>query len=181
MRSLALVLCFALGGCVVSVQPVVTAAGSSFDARLVGSWAAADGKDRIVVSAGDDKVYAIEYTDSDGKVGHFQARLGHLGRRTVLDVQPAPRDSSPMPEGPLMIRGHLLFVVAVAGDTAKLEQLDPKALHAAIKSGAIAMARFDDHDQLVLTGATAELQRVLAAYIERKGALDDPSTWVRVR
>lgn len=180
MRLTAIVLCFALGGCVVSVNPVVNTSAATFDARLVGTWQEADGKDRIVVTRGDANLYAIDYTDSDGQVGHFEAHLGRLGQRTVLDVQPTARESSPMPEGASMIRGHIVYVVTITADSVRMSLFDPKALRAAIKSKSVSMASFDDHDQVVLTGDTGELQRALGAYIERKGALDEPSTWRRV-
>ena len=180
MRTLAGLLCLAMCGCVVSVQPVVSATGATLDARLVGTWGEVDGKDRIVVSRGDANTYEIQYTEGDGKVGHFEARLGRLGLRTVIDVQPSPRESSPMPEGPSLIRGHIIYVVAIAADSVRMQLLDPKALRAAIKNKSAALGSFDDHDQLVLTGGTDELRRVLAGYIEMKGALDDPSTWRRV-
>src|SRR6185295_20095583 len=104
MRRLACLLSMVLCGCVVSVQPVVSAAASTFDTRLLGTWGEADGKDRVVITRGDSNAYDIEYTDSDGKVGTFEARLGKLGTRTVLDMQPAPRESSPMPEAASLIR-----------------------------------------------------------------------------
>lgn len=181
MRIVACLVSLALAGCVVSVQPVVTAASSTFDARLVGHWAEVDGKDRIVVSRGDANTYDIEYTDSDGRVGTFEARLGRLGQRTVLDVQPAPRESSPMPEAASLIRGHVIYVLAVATDSVRVSLLNPKALREAIKAKAAALGSFDDHDQLVLTGNTGEVNRALGSYIERPGALDEPSAWRRVR
>jgi len=180
MRRLACLFALGLGGCVVSVQPVVTAAASTFDTRLLGRWGEADGKDRIVITRGDSNTYDIEYTDSDGKVGQFEARLGRLGQRTVLDVQPAPRETSPMPEAPSLIRGHMLFALTVFRDSVQMALLAPKALRAAIKNKSVALASFDDHDQLVLTGSTGELTRALASYIDKPGALDDPSTWVRL-
>lgn len=181
MRRLVWLVAGALGGCVVSVQPVVTVAASSFDASLLGKWAEVGSKDRITVSRGDANLYEIEYTDGTGKTGQFEARLGWLGQRTVLDVQPAPRESSPMPEAASFIRGHILYAITIAPDTIKIALLDPKALRAAVKSKAVVLSSFDDHDQLVLTGSTDELRRALASYIERPGALDEPSRWRRLR
>ncbi len=181
MRRFACLLVLALGGCVVSVHPVVPAASATFDARLLGRWAEQDGKDRIIVSHGDSNAYEIEFRDGDGKVGQFEGRLGTLGQRTVLDVQPAPRESAPMPEAASFIRGHMLYVITVATDTVRMSLLAPKALRAAIAAKQVALASFNDRDQLVLTGSTDELRRALGAYVERPGALDEPSTWVRIR
>jgi hypothetical protein len=181
MRRLACLFSVVLGGCVVSVQPVVTPAASTFDTRLVGTWGEVDGKDRVVLSRGDGSTYDLEYTDADGKIGAFEARLGKLGARTVLDVQPAPRESSPMPEAASLIRGHVLYTLVITADSVLVRLLDPKILREAIKSKTVVMGSMDDHDQLVLTGNTAELGRVLAGYVERPGALGEASTWKRRR
>ena len=179
-RIIACLVSCVLGACVVSVQPVVPGAAASFDARLLGRWAEVDGHDRIIVSSGDSNAYAIEYIEGEGRVGKFVARLGRLGQRMVLDVQPAPRDSSPMPEAPLLIRGHVLFAITVSQDSAQLSLLSETAFRDALRSKAIVLDNVFEHDQVVLTGPTAELRRALAPYLGRRGALDEPSTWRRM-
>jgi hypothetical protein len=180
MRRLACLLSLMLCGCVVSVQPVVPAATSTFDTRLLGTWGEADGKTRVVISRGDSNTYELAYTDGDGKVGSFEARLGKVGTRTVLDVQPAPRESHPMPEAASLIRGHMLYVLSIAPDSVLVSMLNRKTLREAMKSKSVALAGFDDGDQVVLTGTTAELNRAMAGYLDRPRALDEASTWRRV-
>jgi hypothetical protein len=111
-----LALAIFMSGCVLSVEPVISESVATFDPRLLGSWEENSGSDRAVVSRAAENEYAIEYT-SDGKVSRFQARLGRLGGRTVLDVWPAPRDSDlPQPYADLMVVGHLLLALDVGTD-----------------------------------------------------------------
>ena len=105
--GIALGLAVVLSGCVLSVDPVISESGATFDPRLLGMWEEVSGSDRAVVSRAAENTYAIEYT-SDGKVGRFEARLGRLGDRLVLDVWPAPRDKDlPQPYAGLLVAGHL--------------------------------------------------------------------------
>src|SRR5690349_667574 len=124
MRRFGLLFSLVLGGCVVSVQPLITPAASGFDTRLLGTWGEVDGKDRVVLSRGDSSTYDIAYTDADGKKGTFVARLGKIGARTVLDVQPAPRESSSMPEAASLIRGHVLYALVISADSVLVRLLD---------------------------------------------------------
>ncbi len=174
--------CVVLAGCVVSVEPVVPSSAATFDVRLLGRWTEVDGKDRAVVSRGDSNGYAIEYTDGEGKVGRFEARLGRLGPRLVLDVRPAARESEPaLTEAAMLIRGHVLFVIDIAADSVRIAMLKPEALRSALMNKSVQMAHVDDRDRLVLTGTSEELRRVLAGYMERSGALDEPGTWRKER
>jgi len=169
-----------LTGCVVSVDAVVPSSAATFDARLVGRWAEVDGKDRAVVTR-DSNGYAISYTDGDGKVGRYEAHLGRLGKQLVLDVTPASRNSDAgVPEGAMLIRGHVLFAIGIAADSVRVALLKTDSLRAALKGGTVRMAYGSDHDQLILTDPTTALRGALTAYLARPGVLDDPSTFRRV-
>ena len=166
-----------LTGCVVSIDAVVPATGAAYDARLVGHWAEVDGKDAAVVTR-DSNGYAITYTDGDGKVGHYEAHLGHLGKQLVLDVAPASRKSdAEIQEGAMLIRGHALFVMTIAADSLRFAMLKPDSLRAALERGTVRLSYRTDHDQLILMDATTALRSALTAYLLRPGILDDPSTF----
>ena len=112
----------------------------------------------------------------------FEARLGRLGPRLVLDVRPAARESEPaLTEAAMLIRGHVLFVIDIAADSVRIAMLKPEALRSALMNKSVQMAHVDDRDRLVLTGTSEELRRVLAGYMERSGALDEPGTWRKER
>jgi hypothetical protein len=178
--SSVLVFCVVLTGCVLSNDAVVPESAATFDARLLGGWEEVGGSDRAVVSSARTNAYAIEYTDSDGQVGRFEARLGRLGTRLVLDVLPAPRQagSSP-PEAGALIRGHVLFDLQVGADTARVALLEQGALVAVLAGGASHLAHVTSGDQLILTDATDRLRVGLARYLDRAGPFGSPSVWHR--
>lgn len=76
-----------ISGCVLSVDPVISESGATFNPRLLGAWEEVSGPGRAVVSRAAQNRYAIDYT-SDGTTGRFEARLGRPGDRLVLDVWP---------------------------------------------------------------------------------------------
>lgn len=166
-----------LSSCVLSIDPVIPESGATFDPRLLGTWE--EGSVRAVVSRAAENSYAIEYT-SDGKVGRFEARLGRLGDRLVLDVWPAPRDSDlPEPYAGLLVAGHLLLALDVGPDEIRVAILEPDSLSVALRAGQIRLARSED--QLILLGTTEELRSALGPYLARSGALAEPDVWRRVR
>lgn len=189
----------ALAGCgwVVSSAPIVTADDAGFDPRLVGEWED-DAGSRMVIARGDGNGYTIEYTPvfdpgpEHGRhtvaTGHFTARLGRLGGRTILDVQPA--FDPPEPYDGLIIPGHLLFVLhSVDEDELRLQLLEIDSVVAHLESGALPLAHslvpgsgpFDGPEQVILHGGTAELRAGFEAYLDRPGVLGDPSPMRRVR
>src|SRR5262249_52392812 len=118
MKKLTVVLGVAivLSGCVLSIDPVVSETGATFDAGLLGTWEEVSGSDRARVSRSAENTYVIEYT-SEGKVGRFEARLGWLGKRLMLDLWPAPREEDLLqPYAGLLVAGHLLLALDVGPD-----------------------------------------------------------------
>lgn len=183
-RGAAILLAVGLNACVVSVEPAVTAADATFDARLVGHWTMEDGSDSAVVTRGAGNDYRIAYTTEDNgaaRTGRFDARLGRLGTHQVLDVWPAPADSEiPAPYTNTMIPGHQLFDVEVGADEIRLATLDADSLGAAIDAGRLGLAATRTNNQLVLRGSTEEIRRALAGYLSRPGVLSSEATWRRV-
>ncbi len=171
----------ALTGCVLSIEPVVPESAATVDARLLGNWNEVEGSGQVAISVAGTNGYALAYTDSDGQVGRFEARLGRLGRYLVLDVRPAARDSGRRaPEAGALIRGHVLLTVEFAGDSARIALLQPDSLHAAVVGGALRLSQIANDDQLILTGTTDELWRGLGPYLARPGALDPQGVWRRI-
>jgi hypothetical protein len=183
LRGAAILLIAGLSACVISVEPFITESGATFDARLVGHWTLDDGSDSAVVTRGAGNDYRISYTtgrDSMARTGRFDGRLGLLGNRTVLDVWPAPADGEiPEPYSDAMIPGHQLLGVDIHGDEVRLTLLDADTLRAALEAGTVRLASTYTKNQLVLRGSTAELQRSLADYLSRPGALGSEGKWQR--
>lgn len=174
-------LAIVLSACVLSVEPVISESGATFDPSLLGTWEEVSGSDRAVVSRAAENTYAIEYT-SDGKVGRFEARLGRLGERLVLDVWPAPRDSDlAQPYGGLLVAGHLLFALDVGPDEISVAVLEPDPLLAALRAGQVRLPHRRSEDRLILHGTTEQLRSALGPYLTRSRALAKPDVWRRTR
>jgi len=178
----ALALAAVAGGCVVSVEAIVPEANAEFDARLLGTWqGASDSSDRATISRRSGSRYAIEYSDAKD-TGKFEARLGRLGNRMVLDVWPTPGDSDVAePYRGLLIPGHTLFVVTIAPDSLVTSLIEADSLRAVLRRGQLRLDTLGNVRQLVLTSSTSALRAGLARYILRPGALDKPGVWKRVR
>ena len=158
-----------LSGCVLSVEPVIPESAATLDQRLLGVWEEVAGTDRASVSRAAENRHAIEYT-SDGKVSRFEARLGQLGKRTVLDVWPIRRDSD-LPDASLLVAGHFLLVLDIDSDQIRVATLEPDSLLAVSRAGGMRASRVGSENQLILQGATEELRSALGLYLARPGAL----------
>ncbi|MGH7689973.1 MAG: DUF4185 domain-containing protein, partial [Gemmatimonadaceae bacterium] len=147
-------------------------------------WQEESGSDAAVITRGAPNTYVIAYTTSENgsaRVGRFNARLGPLGHRTLLDVWPAPAANDlPAPHTDLMVGGHALFDIDVHPDVVHLTMLDVDSLSAALQSGALRLRSTRSRNRLILLGTTAELRTALLGYLSRPGALGDPGTWRRV-
>ncbi len=170
--------CLALAGCVLSVDAVVPASDATFDPRLLGEWQS-EGSERAALTRDGDG-YAVTYADDKGKTGRFQARLGRLGTRAVLDVWPAQEDGdNPGPVAGTLIPGHLLLAVDLARDSVVAQALHPDSTEAALRAGRLRLAFSKAEDDVVLRGTTAELRSALASWTARPSAWAEPGTWRR--
>lgn len=164
-----------------TVDAVVRESDATQDARLVGTWAEVNGKSRATVTL-DGGVYAIEFTDDDGAVVHYEARLGQLGGAAVLDVQVSTaKTPSTHAEVSAMIRGHQVVRVQVSGDTASIALLKTETLKQALSDKSVTLEYISDQDRLILLGNTAALRATLGPYVRRPGAFDDAGEWRRVK
>ena len=171
----------ALAGCVVLVDAIVPESDAIFDPRLVGNWEEVSGSDRAVISRASDHTYAIEYTSS-GEPSSFEARLGSLGGRSVLDVWPTPRDGElPEPYAGLMVGGHVPLILDIGSDEVGAAALEPDVLLARLRTEQPRLAHRRDGDQLILHGTTPELRAALGSHLAYPGALTDPTLWRRTR
>jgi len=168
-----------LAGCVVSVDAVIPDSAATFDSRLLGAWEEVGGSDRAVVTRDSGGVYTIAYGNGQ-RTQQLRARLGRLGQRVVLDVWPAKPEHRP--EGfatELMIPGHVLLALDIAGDSALVATLDADTLLAAIRAEALELASTETADQLVLLGRTDQLRAGLGPYVSSPHAWDRPGVWRR--
>lgn len=166
-------------GCVLTVDSVVPESEAMFDPRLLGSWEEVSGLDRAVVSHTGENLYTIAYT-TEGAVGTFQARLGRLGGRLVLDVWPAPNASEiPAAYDGVLLPAHLFVALDIGPDGIQTTALLPDSLLAALRAGQVGLSYAHSEDRLLLHGTTAQLRSALGPYLARPTALAKPVAWRR--
>lgn len=198
--ALAATLVLAGCGSVISSAPVVTDAHAEVDSRLIGRWTDDDGVE-VVITRGDGVTYRIEYAPEPlpwpsgaeerqrGSPGTFEGRLGRLGGRVVVDVQPV--FDPPEPYYGTLISGHLLFVIEFEGPyRLRLTGLDADSLLGHLESGRLDLAytarrteplggEENSLEQLVLHAGTGELRAALETYIREGGVLGEASVLER--
>lgn len=176
-----LVTALVTAGCVVSTEAVITDADSTFDERLLGTWAEQGGSDTAVVRRGAGNVYAMTYT-MGSTTGRFEARLGRLGDRFVLDVRPTPETHElPLPYRATLLPVHLAVFIDIGPDEVRIALLEPDSLRAALEAGRVRLAASGEQHQLALRGTTAELRAALPSHLARPGTLGAPGVFSRVR
>jgi len=168
-----------LSGCVLSIDPVISESNSTYDSRLLGKWEQASSSDRAVVSKGKDNTYLIEYTNVK-QTGRFQARLGMLGGRQVIDIWPAlSEEDQEQPEAGLLVAGHVIFTIEIDQDEITVAAFEPDPLLVSIRADGVKVPYRQHENQLILTGTTEELRSTLGPYLSRAEVLSEPSVWRR--
>lgn len=164
-----------VSGCVLTLDAIVPESAAIFDVRLIGAWE--QGSDRAVFARGPGNSYTIEYT-SDGRTGTFEGRLGRLGDRLVLDIQPAPGGGDlPEPYAGLLVGAHVLLALEIGNNEVRVAALDSDRFRAAPPSHIPFVRR--SNDQLILYGTAQELAPALASYLGRPDVLATPDVWRR--
>jgi len=188
MRCGLLGLAMALGGCVYSVESVITESSATFDARLLGDWKEMGGSEHAVVTRSARNGYTIEY-GSDDSVSRYEARLGRLGDRLILDVSVPPEDSSPTLSGKLPIAWHVVYAVDVSEDEIRVAPIDGDSLATALRAGRVPLAAHARSafcpakcapTDLILDGTTEELRDALGSYLASPGAPEPPIVYRRM-
>ena len=171
----------AAAGCGIgSVSSLISDTDVQFDSLLVGAWQESGGKESAVITTVESGRYSIVYTDSEGKIGRFQAILGRVGAFRVLDVEP----EDPAPEATALYRSLLLplhgavFIDSVGAEL-RFRLLEPDSLKQYLQREPNAVTHVMRDEVVVLTAPTADVQRFLVRYVPRAGALGEPNAWVR--
>src|SRR5215204_1683791 len=163
-------LAIALGGCVYSVESVITESSATFGGRLLGDWKEVDSSERAVVTRSARNGYVIEY-GSDDIVSRYEARLGRLGSRLILDVSVSPEDGPPMPSGKPPIAWHRAYALDVGEDeirpstaTRSRRRFEPDASGSTPARSAFCPGMCAPTD-LILDSTTEELRAALGPYL----------------
>ncbi|MFW6039767.1 MAG: hypothetical protein ACOC9N_01675 [Gemmatimonadota bacterium] len=179
-RAAALLVAAALtAGCevVATREPVVPPAAAVFDSTLVGTWSpAGDGETRAVVTRDGDE-YDVEYVEGDRTV-RFDARLGVLGTRPVLDLVPAA-DPGPGSEGEVdagpEVANRLPLLLRWEGEALRFAILEPDSVRGMLSDGRLDLPYVVEERhggrEIVLTAETDRLRAELAGYVDGPGVL----------
>jgi len=167
-------------GCGVgSVHPLHQDAELLFDAQLIGTWEDSAGKESAVLTADGTRGYRLAYRDGDGKTGRFRARLGLIGSRHVLDIQPEdpPHEFSDIYRG-LLLPLHGFVFLEVQGQALNFAVLEADTLRRYLQRNPMAVSHIVLKDGILLTAPSSELRRFLAGYLGRRAVLDK-AVWRR--
>ncbi|MCA1733232.1 MAG: DUF4185 domain-containing protein, partial [Acidobacteria bacterium] len=183
IAGLTLALSLILGGCVLSVEPVVSESDAIFDPRILGCWEEVDGSDRIRVTR-EDGEYAIEYMEGAEAAGKqetstFGGRLGRLDEWTVLDVWPT-RQGELNAHDQMLLQGHLLVRLEIGSEEITTAIIDPDRMTEALAQGELSLAYTSkEGEPPILRGSSDELRSALGSYIAKPDVLQPPTVWRR--
>ena len=186
MRILMCVLfCVVAGGCVRSIQPVLTSEQLVVDKSIVGSWTPSDDKGLVEVQKpGQDKNYKVLYTDQDGKKGTFLIRLGKIQDMLIAEVRP----DDPAPAAIDVYKAHLLPLYSFL----VIHQTTPEIRFSVMKAEWLEKYLKDHPDELrispagegskpgwVITSSTSDIQAFLLRHRNDSEAFGEEGHLVR--
>ncbi len=181
-----------LGGCYVSLRPLVTDDIRVFEPALAGTWEGRDDADDVWTfkAAGGPSPDRFDIVIvEDGRSARFAGELARINGLLVLDLSVADNEEACDLLQHDWIRLHTVGVhtflrVGLEGDRLTLRMLDAEWLDKAIGDGKVRIAheRLGDRDRTLLTAPSRELQALVRAH----GAsglfdVDDAGEFVRRR
>lgn len=190
MRKVRLVFAIAIAslfiGCPVrSLQPLFSEKDIMYNSALVGTWA--DGEDRYTFKRASDNSYQILLSEqkSTDSVKHAEAKsdtmtfvgqLGRLGKDWFLDTYPAREvvDFHMLPT-------HMIFRLWLDGNTLRLASLEGDWVKKMIKTNRLKAQYAIANGDLILTGSTNELQKIVRGFANDDKAFPNPETFVRMK
>lgn len=184
LRLLPLLGAVAIGACGLgTLAEIVPSDAAEWEPLLVGRWTDSAGDESAVITGDSTAGYAIAYTDEDSLLGHFTARLGRLGDRRVLDLDPDDPElgASPVYTSLLLPLHYPIVIERVTATELEFRGIEHDSLNAFLRRAPSATPHFYDGDELILTAPTPELRRFLAEFMRRPGVLTETATWRRSR
>lgn len=160
---------------VVSLHPAYDPETIGFDAALVGTWVSDEDTTTVTFDRGEWHSYHIAIVEGS-KTTRFSGRLTRIGDLQMLDV--SPLDGTDVPD--LVIPVHIVYRIAVDGDTVSLAALNYDRFYEMAKAGKTdAGLVLDARKNVVLTAPTPGLRQWLQAHAADEGIFDAPTTLKR--
>ncbi len=167
-RKVLVGLLLVLGGCVPSLHPLYTEKDLIFDPALLGEWTLGkNNKESWTFTKAGEKQYQLVYIDDEGKEGKFCVHLLKIEGRLFLDLFPMELDSKKTDEDPKenafyklhLVPAHTFMLVKQIQPTLQMAFLNPSWAKDYLKAHPDAVRHEKvDHDEIVLTAPTKELQ-----------------------
>jgi hypothetical protein len=180
---------FGLTACGVgSVRPLHADGELTFDPQLVGTWIDTSSAESAVLTANDEGGYHLLYREGGkkgelfvpGKSGQFTARLGSIGTRVVLDLQPdsVAAGLSDVYRS-LLLPTHGFVFLERRGMELRIAILDGDTLRKYLRSAPKAVPHVIVDDFVLITGSTPEVRRFFTRYLNRPNVFGETSVWRR--
>ncbi|MEW5983143.1 MAG: hypothetical protein AB1806_12355 [Acidobacteriota bacterium] len=196
-----------LGGCYVSLHPLVSDEVRVYEPGLVGTWVATGDKDDTwtfrPAGAKSPTGYDIDIVE-DRRTARFSGTLARIDGLLILEIKPGDNGAQcALLDEHEWFQMHVIGVhsfmrIGLGGDRLRLHLVDAEWLDAAIAAKRIAIAHehlddddphapgqpdvHSDRDRLLLTAPTSDLQALVRAH--GKAGLfdeDDPGEFTRRR
>jgi hypothetical protein len=173
------------GACIPSVNPFYTAKDVIFDAALTGEWRTKDStkkQEQWQFEPGEGKSYNLTITDADLKTGAFEARLFTLKTDRFLDIVPSdPQFATNQVDlvGCAVFPGHLLVRVSQTESELKLRFCNFDWLEKFLQEHPNALAHRTEGKRILLTAATADLQKFVLEHLGDGELFDEAGELVR--
>ena len=178
MRALWITPVFAallLTGCgdLLSVQGLANRGNTVFDASLVGAWNSGDAV--VIVQAGDDQSYRIDWLGAEGtetpRIVRMEGRLFKTGDQRMLDLTTSNA-------GAFTIPCHVFLRIRPTNVGLKVQFVDSKWIRDQVPNS---LASFMQDNHPVLTGPAPQVEAFLLKAGLDERALDDPILFRRLK
>lgn len=181
LLSIMLTIAVFASGCVLSVHPLYEDRDMVLQPALEGTWIDED-KDTWTFRKADESGYELIHT-ADGESARFTAHLFRIGDLLFCDLFPEESDI----EKNEFYRDHLLPLhsfgrIEINGDTLQAAALSKAWLDRMIERNDFSIPHFTlGKEATVLTGSTADLQRLVRHSTLSADAFEDTGRFQRVR
>ncbi|MCX7049559.1 MAG: hypothetical protein NTX50_29250 [Candidatus Sumerlaeota bacterium] len=171
----------AIFACVPSLHPLYTDKDLIYDATLVGAWTNEDGTNKYSFIREGDKQYRLTTVDEQAKEGTFLVSMLKLSGATFLDLYPI--DPKPDENGFYKVHyvpAHSFARITLDKDSLKVTFISPEWLASAVKANPNLVKHEIIEDHVVLTAATADLQKFVVDILNIKDAWPEPAVLKRL-
>ncbi len=158
-----------------SLFPLFTEPELVFNPDLLGTWVNSD-KEEYTFQKSSEQGYTVLYLGNDGGTEVFTVQLGQLGKAWFLDSYPASKTNDYH-----LLPTHVISQMQLSGDTLRLASLESDFFQDQVQRRELNIPHAFLEKDLVLTGATMDLQQLILSLADNHAAFPDTTTFLRRR